>query len=139
MSQEDTKLESCEGKSTSNPEQVQSLVRGERLLRAQSSLGAFAVYFESGRALVLQGAMSEFGPDIEVELKPSTLVPEQSEAVCSVNWSWIYGRTVKNLKKRTGGMGAAYGLDLGDGLVITISVGLWEGKPFLSFMPYKPQ
>ena len=76
MSQEDTKLESCEGKTTSNPEQVQSLVRGERLLRAQSSLGAFAVYFESGRALVLQGAMSEFGPDIEVELKPSTLVPE---------------------------------------------------------------
>lgn len=139
MSQEDTKLESVEGKSALAPEQVQRLVKGERLLRAQSSLGAFSIYFESERALVLKASMSEFGPDIEVELKPSALVPEQSEAVCSVDWSWIYGRTVESLKKRSAGMGVSYGLDLSEGLVITASVGLWEGKPFLSFMPYKPR
>lgn len=113
-------------------------VQGQVLSKAQSSLKAFAIYFESGNALLLSGVKGEEGPDIEAVVKPSSQVPEQSEAVCSVDWSWIYGKTVENCVRINDAGGVRYRLMLKGGPTITISVGLWQGDTFLSFMPYKP-
>ena len=113
-----------------------TVLTGEVVTKAQSSLKAFAIYLESGKAILFTAETVGGAMKVAMAVKPAQDVPEQSEAVCSVDWSWIYGRQVKGVAGSP--RGDYYKLDLGDGLVITISCGMWQGDGFLSFMPYKP-
>ncbi|MBK7749234.1 MAG: hypothetical protein IPI39_18510 [Candidatus Obscuribacter sp.] len=114
-------------------------LKGQKIVKAQSSLNAFAIYFASGKALLISAVDDELGPDVDFEVKGAGSVPEQNEAVCSVDWSWIYGKEVQSVSRGRGGYGPSIRMDLGNNLVITTSVGIWDGKAFLSFMPFKPQ
>lgn len=114
-------------------------LKGQKIVKAQSSLNAFAIYFASGKALLISAVDDELGPDVDFEVKGADSVPEQNEAVCSVDWSWIYGKEVQSVSRGRGGYGPSIRMDLGNNLVITTSVGIWDGKAFLSFMPFKPQ
>lgn len=114
-------------------------LKGQKIIKAQSSLNAFAIYFASGKALLISAVDDELGPDVDFEVKGADSVPEQNEAVCSVDWSWIYGKEVQSVSRGRGGYGPSIRMDLGNNLVITTSVGIWDGKAFLSFMPFKPQ
>ncbi|MBK9204656.1 MAG: hypothetical protein IPL73_19920 [Candidatus Obscuribacter sp.] len=46
---------------------------------------------------------------------------------------------MQSVSRGRGGYGPSIRMDLGNNLVITTSVGIWDGKAFLSFMPFKPQ
>lgn len=122
---------------TSQLELTQSLI-GLSVIKALSSLRIFVLYFEDGRALVLDAvdAADALGPDIDCRVLPSAEVEAPDEAVCAVDWSWIYGKTLNSVERGSGGYGPAIRLNLA-GTTVTTSVGLWEGKAFLSFMPYK--
>jgi hypothetical protein len=64
-------------------------------------------------------------------------MPKLAEAVCSVDWSWIYGAKLLAVSAVSGPRGKTIVLKFDTVGPITVSVGAWEGKPFLSFMPYK--
>ncbi|MBK9202576.1 MAG: hypothetical protein IPL73_09085 [Candidatus Obscuribacter sp.] len=80
--------------------------------------------------MLISAVDDELGPDVDFEVKGAGSVPEQNEAVCSVDWSWIYGKEVQSVSRRRGGYGPSIRMDLGNNLVITTSVGIWDGKAF---------
>ncbi len=74
---------------------------------------------------------------IDSEIRPVIDMPKLAEAVCSVDWSWIYGAKLLAVSSLSGPRGKTIVLKFDTVGPITVSVGAWEGKPFLSFMPYK--
>jgi hypothetical protein len=64
----------------------------------------------------------------------ASAVPSLSEAVCSVDWSWINGSVFEDVQLSA----TAVRFKLNPAGPLTISSGAWQGSPFLSFMPYKP-
>lgn len=103
------------------------MILRDKIVKAQSSLNAFAIYFASGKALLISAVDDELGPDVDFEVKGADSVPEQNEAVCSVDWSWIYGKEVQSVSRGRGGYGPSIRMDW-DNSVITTSVGIWTAK-----------
>lgn len=115
------------------------------LVSAASSLNSFGLNFSDGRGLLLTAAQ-EAGDKamniadeltIDAEIRSESEMPKLSEAVCSVDWSWLYQQKVVEIKRASGARGATLIVRFDKAGPITVSVGAWEGKPFLSFMPYK--
>ncbi len=119
--------------------------KGAELKEAQSSLHSFGLTFANGKGIVLSATLEKGDsamnlPDelsIATEIKAAETMPKLAEAVCSVDWSWIYGSQLVSMSRQAGPRGAAIVIKLDPVGPITVSVGAWEGKPFLSFMPYK--
>lgn len=106
---------------------------GAAVVSAQSSLNSFGITFDNDLGLVLEAMVEEGDLMIGWKIIPAKAMPRLSEAVCSVDWSWIYGKTLDGFER-----GDSFRLELAGIGKITVSVGAWQGKPFLSFMPYKP-
>jgi hypothetical protein len=104
---------------------------GTKIVRAQSSLRSFAAELNDGRGIILNAAE---GPTISAEVVQASQLPSLSEAVCSVDWSWIATSSLEDIQIST----TAVRLTLQPAGPLTISAGIWQGSPFLSFMPYKP-
>lgn len=105
---------------------------GSAVVTAHSELNTFALTFDNGLGLVLEAQVDEGELLIAAAIVNADAVPRLSQAVCSVDWSWIYGRKLEDIK--AGDSFLLYFSGIGK---ITVSVGAWQGKPFLSFMPYK--
>jgi len=122
-----------------------STLSGAMLSSAESSLHSFGLIFSDGRGLLLKAVMEEgdsamnLPPDlgIAIEIKAADQMPKLAEAVCSVDWSWIYGSRLLAITSQSSPRGTTVILKFDPPGPITVSVGAWEGKPFLSFMPYK--
>lgn len=118
---------------------------GAVLSSAESSLNSFGLRFADGRGLLIQAVIEEGDSamnlaselSIAAEVRAADQIPKLAEAVCSVDWSWIYGSKLASINLQNGPRGATLILKLEPIGPITVSVGAWEGKPFLSFMPYK--
>ena len=111
---------------------------GARVKAAQSSLDSFVVFFEDGRGLVLKATADEDECGINAAVIDAGQIESAADAVCAVDWSWIYGQTVLPGGVRASrGMHPTVRLTLSGVGTITIAVALWQGKPVLSFMPYK--
>ena len=114
-------------------------LEGATVKSAQSSLDTFALIFEDGRGLLVNAVVDEGECGISAKILQASEIAAPSEAVCSVDWSWIYGQTLT-----PGGLRQSFGMtptlkvNLTGVGTITVAVGVWQGKPFLSFMPYKP-
>lgn len=106
---------------------------GQTLVSAQSSLQSFGLIFDNGLGLLLEGVVEEGELAVGWKILSEAEMPRLSEAVCSVDWSWIYGCRVLALDA-----GESFRLTFDKVGKITVNVGAWQGKPFLSFMPYKP-
>ncbi|MBS1990949.1 MAG: hypothetical protein JSS83_10555 [Cyanobacteria bacterium SZAS LIN-3] len=117
-----------------------SALGGAVVKRAQSSLDSFALIFEDGRGLLMTARADENESLIDTEVVEGSAIAPPAEAVCAVDWSWIYGQTVMpgGVKESNGVNGAVVKIALTGVGVITVASGMWQGKPFLSFMPYKP-
>jgi hypothetical protein len=113
---------------------------GAKVTRAQSSLDSFALIFEDGRGLLMNGVAEDGECRISVKVLDGREIAPPAEAVCAVDWSWIYGQTVVpgGVKQVSSIQGTAVKLTLTGVGTITVAAGIWQGKPFLSFMPYKP-
>ncbi len=111
-----------------------SEIIGAKIVRASSSLHQFAIELSGNRCLILDAATGEFGPSIEPLVADAAKFPSSGDAVCAVDWSWISGGELAAI---TAGSDQVR-LTLSPQGPITVSVAVWQGKPFLSFMPYKP-
>jgi|JI6StandDraft_1071083.scaffolds.fasta_scaffold00026_45 hypothetical protein len=128
-----------------SPSNISSELAGATLVSAASSLHSFGLNFADGRGLLLTAAVEEGDSEMSIAdeltidsvIRPVSDMPKLAEAVCSVDWSWIYGAKLLVVSALSGPRGKTIVLKFDTVGPITVSVGAWEGKPFLSFMPYK--
>jgi hypothetical protein len=109
---------------------------GAKIIRANSSLRNFAIELSDGRGLLMEAVNDSDAeePAIAMTLVKATALPALNEAVCSVDWSWIYGSTIKQIS--AGAKMVRFQLEnIGP---LNVSVGTWQGSPFLSFQPFRP-
>lgn len=106
---------------------------GAKIVRANSSLHQFAIELSGDQCLILDAAAGESGPSIEPLVADAAKFPSSGDAVCAVDWSWIAGGELTAIAAGSDQVKLTL-LPQGP---ITVSVAVWQGKPFLSFMPYK--
>jgi hypothetical protein len=113
---------------------------GAKVKSAQSSLDSFAIIFEDGRGLLINAVADQGECGISVKILDGREIAPPNEAVCAVDWGWICGQSLVEggVKESSGINGAVVKLTLTGVGTITVAAGMWQGKPFLSFMPYKP-
>ncbi|MBU6450660.1 MAG: hypothetical protein KGS72_02700 [Cyanobacteria bacterium REEB67] len=134
MTQNNSHLQSATAEAVFDP----TALEGARIKAAQSSLDSFVVFFEDGRGLMLKATADEEECGISAAVLDANQIEAAADAVCAVDWSWIYGQNVLPGGVRASrGMHPTVRLTLSGVGTITIAVALWQGKPFLSFMPYK--
>ena len=107
---------------------------GASISQADSSLRNFSIRLGDGRGIILEAVDDDGEPSIEASLVSAEELPDVKEAVCSVDWSWIYGSKVSKLTLSSK-MVRIYLEPVGP---LTISVAVWQSSPFLSFQPFKP-
>ncbi len=110
-----------------------SEIIGKKVMRATSNLHQFAIEFSGDQCLILDAVAGASGPTIEPSLADATRFPSSGDVVCAVDWSWISGGELKDIKASSDQVK----LTLSPQGPLTVSVAVWQGKPFLSFMPYK--
>ncbi len=110
--------------------EVKSLV-GKKITKASSSLKNFSIEFEGENGLQLDAVD---GPKISANVVANKDLPIQTEAVCSVDWSWIYTSELKQISVD----GAVVRFQLDKAGALTVTAGTWQGSSFLGFQPYKP-
>lgn len=118
---------------TTNSESVQTLVNAV-VEKASSSLKMFAIGFADGRGLILTAQQDEDEFSINAELVSNEDLPELEEAVCTVDWSWIENSSIESIDAKSN----MVRFKLNPAGPLVIGLGAWEGKPFLSFQPFKP-
>jgi hypothetical protein len=116
-----------------NLDDVKSCV-GASIVKAHSSLRNFAIELSDGRGLSIEAIDDGGDPLIESKLVPARDLPALNEAVCSVDWSWIYGFAVKQISVAD----KMVRMQLDTIGPLNVSVGTWQGSPFLSFQPFRP-
>lgn len=108
-------------------------LEGKEVAGASSSLTAFAVKFTDGSGLLLQATGTPESATIDCKLMTADELPTIGDAVCKVEWAWIVSSKVSSVQTVTG----SFKLNLVPAGTLTILSSVWEGKTFLSFMPYK--
>ncbi len=106
---------------------------GKKVQQAASELTIFAVKFDDETGVIFD-AVQPSSPTVAARLVSAAELPNLAEAVCSVDWSWIYGCTIDEANAGS----SSVRLKLSSVGPLTIGTGLWEGKPFLSFQPFRP-
>ena len=109
-------------------------ILGDRVVKASSSLGSFAVELESGRGLLFSASDGSGRPEVVAELVDACNLPSLAEAVCTVDWSWIEGSKIAE----AGARGPGVKIVMEPAGPLEIGVGVWQSKPYLFFQPYKP-
>lgn len=107
---------------------------GARIARADSSLRNFAIALTDGRGIHLEAVDAEGDPVVRAAVVSAQSLPDRAEAVCSVDWSWIYGSTISKVTCSL----KMVRLHLEPAGPLIVSVGLWQSSPFLSFQPFRP-
>ena len=111
-------------------DEIKSLV-GKKIAKASSSLKNFSIEFEGDSGLQMDALD---GPKISARVVANKDLPIQTEAVCSVDWSWIYKAELKQISVD----GPVVRLQLDGAGPLTVTAGTWQGSAFLGFQPYKP-
>lgn len=106
----------------------QSLLH-KRIYKAWSSLAAMCFVFDDGQGLLLQA-----GDIIKLSICAAADLPQEKEAVCKVDWSWIETSVIMDIAVSS----RSVSLVLNPAGPLKIDVQTWQGKPFLAFMPYRP-
>jgi len=106
---------------------------GASIVSASSSLHMFSCEFNNGKGLLVEAIDDDGEPGVRVTVVDSEQLPHEQDAVCHVDWKWIYGSQIAHLASTSG----ALKLKLSEAGPLTISAQTWQGKPFLAFQPYK--
>ena len=117
------------GKSASKLEAV----RGKVIVSAVSSLQNFSIELADGIGLRIDAVQDEDECRLTATVVDAASLPKSADAVCSVDWKWIYGASVKHVAIS----GSALRFELDPVGPLAVSAGTWQGKPFLSFQPFK--
>lgn len=107
---------------------------GKQITAAQSSLNSYSLAFADGSGILIEACGGQEDAHIAVTALALADLPSLAEAVCAVDWSWI-----QQSKIVTANFGfERIQLKLDPAGPLNISLGIWQTKPFLTFMPYKP-
>jgi hypothetical protein len=115
------------------PDQISAALQGKIVAAASSSLNRFAIAFESGDGIIIEALGTEDGARMNVALVNKESLPNLEEAVCTVDWEWIVGSAIDAVVLSS----SKLLLTLNPAGPLNVSLGMWQGKPFLTFMPYK--
>lgn len=107
---------------------------GRSIKSANSSLRSFSIEFSDGQGLLIEAGGTPDSPAILVTAPPAEELPQAKDAVCAVDWSWIYQSKVDNV----GMAPTAVRFTLNPAGPLTVAVAVWQGSPFLSFQPFGP-
>lgn len=110
-----------------------SAVQGRSIKGASSSLTEFSCQTDGEFGLVVRATDSNGSPRLQIQTLPNEELPQDSDAVCRVDWSWIVNSRIAEMTSSS----SALRLQMTPAGPLAISVGTWQGKPFLSFQPYK--
>lgn len=113
------------------PEALKQLT-GKSIKSATSSLNSFTIEFTDGEGLAIAPEGTPTDPQVNISLVPANELPNATEAVCSVDWSWIYGSKVEQAISADGRIQ----LKLNPAGPLNIWSSFWQGKPFLAFQPH---
>jgi hypothetical protein len=117
---------------------IQALVQGKIISAARSSLNCFVLEFNDGNGIaisVTSNGEPQAQAKIQIEHKLIAELPQISEAVCKVDWQWIYNSTIKSVKPSSTGVN----FELNPAGPLLVATGLWQDSPYLYFQPYKPR
>ena len=114
--------------------EIGSAIKGLSILSAKSSLKNFSLVLEGGVGLSIEALSDDDSQVLRCSIIDLANLPKMEEAVCSVDWSWIYRSKVDqiSISERT------IKFVLNPAGPLTISVAVWQGSPFLSFHPFRP-
>ncbi len=112
------------------PNSTQELI-GHKIESAKSSLDCFYLKLDGGLGLILKP--NKTTAIIEYSIVKADQLPTLSEAVCAVDWSWIYRSKIENLKTSPNQVM----FKLNPAGPLKVNSGVWQNKPFLFFDPYK--
>ncbi|HEY9784598.1 MAG TPA: hypothetical protein V6D17_04285 [Candidatus Obscuribacterales bacterium] len=107
---------------------------GLKVVRATSSLQTMAIELSEGRSLLIEAAGDATSPLVQVSTPRVELLPTEQDAVCAVDWGWIYGSAIEDATVSSG----VVKLQLKPAGPLSVSVHVWQGKPFLAFQPFRP-
>lgn len=107
-------------------------VINQKITAASSSLTKLVLILDNQSGLELHGIGNP--PAINISVRPSLELQEQSEAVCQVDWSWILSSEIERVTVKP----STVILHLKPAGDLTIDARLWQDSAFLSFMPWKP-
>jgi len=107
---------------------------GRRIEAAASSLTKFTVTLDSGVGLLIEAAGTGESPKAAAKIVEASALPKEKEAVCAVNWGWIYGSTIAKVEITPN----QFKFQLDPAGPVTVSVQVWKGSPFLAFQPFRP-
>lgn len=105
-----------------------------KVIAAFSSLTAFSCELDNNQGLLIEAVDAAGSPAVSVKVVKLAELPREMDAVCRVDWTWIYGKALKRIATTSG----AAKLELTDVGALTISAQTWQGKPFLAFQPFRP-
>jgi hypothetical protein len=107
-----------------------------KVIAAFSSLTTFSCELSNGKGVLVEAVDGDTadGAGVNVRVIESNSLPREMDAVCRVDWTWIYGSAIKGLVTTSG----AVRFDLAEIGPLTISAQLWQGKAFLAFQPFRP-
>jgi len=108
-------------------------IQGLKIVSANSSLKNLSIRLENEIGLSLDAIADEDEIMVRLSVVKAEELASDSDAVCSVDWNWIYGSTVTSVKASS----SVVRLQLSEVGPLTISVNLWQGSPFLSFQPFR--
>lgn len=108
-------------------------ILGKVVASATSELRMFALKFEDGSGLLLEAGGTGTSPAVTVKLVPASELPDDTDAVCKVDWSWI--QRSKLAKTSLSASSVTFTLEPAGPLQIAVQV--WQGSPFLAFSPWK--
>lgn len=103
---------------------------GRKITQATSSLKNFSIHFEGESGLQMDALD---GPAISAKVVANHDLPVPTEAVCAVDWSWIYNASLKSIAIS----GPMVRLELEGVGPLVVTAGTWQGAAFLGFQPYK--
>lgn len=106
---------------------------GLSVVRATSALNSFSCELENGHALLVEASGDAEKSYLRISTPSSRNLPEEKDAVCAVDWSWIYGSRIESINVSDGSVN----MKLNPAGPLSIALHLWQGKPFLAFQPYK--
>jgi hypothetical protein len=108
---------------------------GKKLISACSSLKNFSMEFESGLGLRIDASMDEDEPVLSAIVVEAHTLPKASDAVCSVDWTWIYGSNIKKY-----GVSSNFVKFELDGIgPLTVSAGVWSRSSLFSLLKLLPR
>lgn len=106
---------------------------GKRIVKASNSLTRFVMVLDDGTGLLLDAVMRDGVPGIEAALISADQLGEEADAVCKVDWSWICSSAIEHAVYGSGQLR----LTLEPAGPLSVSVQMWQSKPFLAFQPFR--